>query len=186
MRPLTDEEVTLLFEKLSKYIGNNIKLLLESPDGETEYVFRLIKNRVYYMSVEVLKQTGVFSKELLLHCGTCFGQFSKSGKFRLSITALDYIAKYATSKVWLKNNGEQNFVYGNHVLKAHIARISENATKYGGVVVLSTSNVPLGFGVLAKSTDDFKGADPSAIYVFNQADVGQFLRIEGDHGKDDD
>lgn len=31
--------------------------------------------------------------------GTCFGKFSKTGKFRLHITALDFLAQYAKFKV---------------------------------------------------------------------------------------
>ena len=39
----------------------------------------------------------------LVSLGTCFGKFSKSGKFKLHITALDYLAQYAKYKVrfWL-------------------------------------------------------------------------------------
>jgi len=35
----------------------------------------------------------------LVSVGTCFGKFSKSGKFKLHITALDYLAQYAKYKV---------------------------------------------------------------------------------------
>lgn len=35
----------------------------------------------------------------LVSLGTCFGKFSKSGKFKLHITALDYLAQYAKYKV---------------------------------------------------------------------------------------
>lgn len=35
----------------------------------------------------------------LVSLGTCFGKFSKSGKFKLHITALDYVAQYAKYKV---------------------------------------------------------------------------------------
>lgn len=174
MRLLTEEELVAFFEKLSKYIGENVRHLVEGR------VFRLIGKKVYYISEEMLRQASVFGRDELVHCGTCFGQFSAAGKFRLSISALDYISKYAKAKVWVKNSGEQNFVYGNHVLKAHVARLSENAVKYGGVVVMSMSNVALGFGVLAKSGDELKTADPTAIFVFNQADVGQYLRVEGE------
>ena len=63
-------------------------------------------------------------------------------------------------------------------MKAHIARISENALKYEGVIVYNMDNVPLGFGVLAKSADEMKNSDPTAIYVYNQADIGEYLRVE--------
>ncbi len=36
----------------------------------------------------------------------------------------------------------------------------------------------MGFGVLAKSAEDLKHADPTAIYVYNQSDLGEYLRIE--------
>lgn len=35
----------------------------------------------------------------LISLGTCFGKFSKSGKFKLHITALDHMAQYAKFKV---------------------------------------------------------------------------------------
>lgn len=35
----------------------------------------------------------------LVSLGTCFGKFSKSGKFKLHITCLDYLAQYAKFKV---------------------------------------------------------------------------------------
>ncbi len=180
MRPLTDEELTLLFEKLKKYIGTNIKHLIEETDSDGPRVFRMIKKRVYLMTESMVKLCSAIAKEHILHGGICLGQFSKTGKFRLGVTALGILTKYSSTKVWLKSSGEQNFLYGNHVLKAHIARISENALKYTGVIIMTLSNVPLGFGVMAKSSQEFKEADPSAIYVFNQSDVGEYLRIESD------
>ena len=47
MRPLTEDETKELFEKLSKYIGENIKLLIDRPDGN--YCFRLAKDRIFYV-----------------------------------------------------------------------------------------------------------------------------------------
>lgn len=35
----------------------------------------------------------------LVSIGTCFGKFSKTGKFKLGITSLDWLAKYAKYKV---------------------------------------------------------------------------------------
>lgn len=39
-------------------------------------------------------------------------------------------------------------------------------------------DVPLGFGVTAKSTTECRTADPNAIVVFHQADCGEYLRAE--------
>ena len=83
------------------------------------------------------------SRPNLVSLGVCFGKFSKTGKFRLHITALDYLAQYAKYKVWIKPNGELPFLYGNHVVKAHLGRITDDTPEHAGVVVLSMSGVAL-------------------------------------------
>lgn len=110
----------------------------------------------------------------------CFGKFTKGGRFMLQVTCLDYIAKYAEKKVWVKATGEQNFLYGNHVLKAHMAKITEGCERNQGVVVCTLSDMPIGFGILGRAPEEFKLMDPTAIVVINQADVGEYLRLEGD------
>ncbi|EDV24330.1 60S ribosome subunit biogenesis protein NIP7-like protein [Trichoplax sp. H2] len=177
MRPLTAEETKTFFEKLAKYISpENIKLLLDRPDAS--YCFRLHKDRVFYASEKIMLTANNFARKELVSFGTCFGKFTKTGKFRLYMTALDYLAPYAQFKVWVKPNGEQSFLYGNHVLKSHLGRITDSTSKYQGVIVMSMSDVPLGFGVSAKSTQECRRADPSSIVTFHQADVGEYLRTE--------
>lgn len=39
------------------------------------------------------------ARENLVSLGTCFGKITKSGKFRLNITALDFLAPYAKVSV---------------------------------------------------------------------------------------
>jgi 60S ribosome subunit biogenesis protein NIP7 len=80
------------------------------------------------------------------------------------------------------------FLYGNHVVKAHLGRITEDTPEHQGVVVFSMSDVPLvcgfrtiahlpltsdlqGFGVTARSTVDTRKLDPTSIIVFHQAYV---------------
>ncbi|KAJ3080920.1 ribosome biosynthesis protein nip7 [Quaeritorhiza haematococci] len=112
----------------------------------------------------------------MISLGTCIGKFTKTGKFRLQITALEVLGQYAKYKVWVKPNGEMPFLYGNHVLKAHLGRITEDTPEHQGVVIYSMSDVPLGFGVTARSTQDARKLDPSGIVVFHQADIGEYLR----------
>uniref|UniRef100_A0A1S4MXP6 60S ribosome subunit biogenesis protein NIP7 homolog n=1 Tax=Pediculus humanus subsp. corporis TaxID=121224 RepID=A0A1S4MXP6_PEDHC len=176
MKHLTEERLKLVFEKLSKYIGGNVKLLIDRPD-ET-YCFREFKNRVYYMSEKILGLSSNINPDNLKSVGTCIGKFTKSGKFQMHITALNILAPYAQYKIWLKPTAEQQFLYGNHVLKSGLGRITENTAKYQGVVVYSMTDVPLGFGVAAKSTAECKLADPITIVCFRQADVGEYIRSE--------
>uniref|UniRef100_A0AAY5KY43 60S ribosome subunit biogenesis protein NIP7 homolog n=1 Tax=Esox lucius TaxID=8010 RepID=A0AAY5KY43_ESOLU len=157
-------------------IGENIKLLVDRPDGT--YCFRLHNDRVYYISERILKLATNISRDKLVSVGTCFGKFTKTLKFRLHITALDFLAPYAKFKVWVKPGQEQSFLYGNHVLKSGLGRITENTNQYQGVVVYSMSDVPLGFGVAAKSTQECRRVDPMSIVVFHQADIGEFIRSE--------
>ena len=145
MRPLTEEETKIFFEKLSKYIGDNIKLLIDREDGT--YCFRLHRDRVYYVSEKIMKQViwcvekniqlfitflqaSNVARENLISLGTCFGKFTKTRKFRLHITALDFLAPYAQHKIWAKTGAEQQFLYGHHVMKSGLGRITENTPKY--------------------------------------------------------
>jgi len=44
------------------------------------------------------------------------------------------------------------YLYGNHVIKAHIARMTENIPQYGAVCIFNLNDLPLGFGVAARGT----------------------------------
>jgi len=176
MRPLTEEETRTFFEKLANYIGRNIKFLIDRNDEE--HCFRLHKEKVYYLSVKLLKAADVFSRDELISVGTCFGKFTKTRKFRLHITCLEYLAAYAKFKIWIKPSGVMPFLYGNNVLKAHLGRITENTPKYQGVVFFSMSDMPLGFGRTAQSTTECRKLDPTSVVAFHQADVGEYLREE--------
>jgi len=45
--------------------------------------------------------------------------------------------------MWVKSNGEMPFVYGNHVVKAHVGRLGEDVVEHQGVVVYTMGDVPL-------------------------------------------
>lgn len=150
MRPLTDVETKTLFEKLASYTGRSLNNLLtdtlpsstpqKTPD---RFVFRISGDRVYYVRESLANLAVSVARDQLLSLGTCLGKFTKTGKFRLHITALDVIAPHARYKVWVKANGEMPFLYGGHVVKAHVGRWSEDAPEHAGVVVMSMNDTPL-------------------------------------------
>ncbi|KAI3413358.1 hypothetical protein GPALN_010854 [Globodera pallida] len=177
MRPLTDEETEMLTKKLSNYIGDNIRLLLERDDGT--YVFRMHRDRVYYCSEELSRQAACVTRKRLLSFGTCMGKFTHSGKrFFLHITGLDYLAPYASGRVWLKPQAEQQFLYGNNVVKSGVSRMSDGVEANRGVIVYNMAELPLGFGVVAKSTSDCRRAEPTALVLLHQSDLGEYIRNE--------
>ena len=153
MRPLTDTETKTLFEKLANYTGRSLTNLLTDtappPTSSAKstapdrYVFRIQKDRVYYVRETLANLATSVARDSLLSLGTCLGKFTKTGKFRLHITALDVIAPHARYKVWVKANGEMPFLYGGHVVKAHVGRWSEDCPEHQGVVVMSMSDTPL-------------------------------------------
>lgn len=53
------------------------------------------------------------------------------------------IARYAKYRVWVKANGEMPYLYGNHVLKAHVGKISEDTPEHQGVVIYAMNDAPL-------------------------------------------
>ncbi|KAJ1522682.1 hypothetical protein ONE63_001845 [Megalurothrips usitatus] len=176
MKRLSEERTKILFQKLSDYIGSNIKMLIDRPDGT--YCFREKRDRVYYVSEKILALGESVNPDNLICLGICFGKFTKSNKFHLHITALTYLAPYAQHKIWVKPTMEQQFLYGHHILKSGLGRITENTARYQGVIVYSMSDVPLGFGKAARSTAECKHTDPLSIICFHQADVGEYIRCE--------
>uniref|UniRef100_A0A7S2S5A9 60S ribosome subunit biogenesis protein NIP7 homolog n=1 Tax=Eucampia antarctica TaxID=49252 RepID=A0A7S2S5A9_9STRA len=179
MRPLTEDETKLLFQKLAEYIGKSIEQMINRKDER--HCFRLMKDRVYYVSESAMKYSASISRDNILHFGTCLGKFSKSGKFRLHVTALDYLSQYAKYKVWVKPSAEMSFLYGNNILKSGLARITESTPQYAGVVVYNMSDLPLGFGVSAQNTEACKDLEPMGNVVLHQADIGEYLRgVEDD------
>lgn len=52
-------------------------------------------------------------RDQLASVGTCFGKFTKTGKFKLHITALDYLAQYAKVRELIRyiNINKANIIY---------------------------------------------------------------------------
>ncbi|KAI0545707.1 60S ribosome subunit biogenesis protein NIP7 [Xylaria curta] len=182
MRPLTEEETKILFEKLANYTTDLKPLiapLSDSPDAD-RYVFRLIKDRVYYVLLSIANRMTALEpprtlKTLKIHKGAVpIGTL----KFRLHITALPILAAHARYKIWIKPNGVMPFLYGSHISKAHVGRWTEDCPSNVGVIVYDMSDSPIGFGVSARSTAEARRLDPTGIVVFRQADCGEYLRDE--------
>ncbi|EDN09388.1 60S ribosome subunit biogenesis protein Nip7 [Histoplasma capsulatum] len=188
MRALTETETKTLFSKLANYTGRSLNNLIAPPassategdqsSADDRHVFRLHGSRVYYVRLSIANLATAVPRENLLSLGTCIGKFTKTGKFRLHITALDVIAPHARYKVWIKPNGEMPFLYGGNIVKAHVGRWSEDCPEHSGVVVYSMDDTPLGFGVTARSTAEARRLDSTSIATFRQADIGEYLREE--------
>jgi 60S ribosome subunit biogenesis protein NIP7 len=143
MRPLTEPETQTLFAKLANYTGRSLTQLIQpGPDGE-RHVFRIQNSRVYYVREEIANLATSVARDSLLSLGTCIGKFTKTGKFRLHITALDIIAPHARYKVWVKPNGEMPYLYGSNIVRAQVGRWSEDCPEHQCVVVYSMNDTPL-------------------------------------------
>lgn len=116
MRPLTESETSTLFSKLANYIGSNLVHLVDTPDDVSlsrpqrrapadlwallqPHVFRLHRSRVYYVRESLMRQAISVPRANLISLGVCLGKFSKTEKFRLHITGLDLMGRYAKNKV---------------------------------------------------------------------------------------
>ncbi|PLB51252.1 60S ribosome subunit biogenesis protein Nip7 [Aspergillus steynii IBT 23096] len=178
MRQLTEEELKTMLGKLAVYTGRSLNNLITSEDEGDRYVFRLHGNRVYYMRLSLANLATSIPRSNLLTVGTCMGKFTKTGKFRVHLTALDIIAPHARYKVWIRDNGQMPFLYGSSVLGAHVGRWSEDIPEHQGVVVYNMDDTPLGFGITARSTAELKKMAPTSIAVHSQSDLGLYLREE--------
>ena len=77
------------------------------------------------MSEKLMRMATNFKGSDLLAMGTCFAKITHSGKIHLQITCVDHLAKHALHKVWLKASAENSFLYGNHVTKQGLGRITD-------------------------------------------------------------
>lgn len=84
----------------------------------------------------------------------------------------------AQYKVWVRSSSEMSFLYGNHILKSGIARMTEDVPQYAGLIVMSAAGTPLGFGIAAQTTDRLRDADPTMVAILHQGDIGEYLRVE--------
>lgn len=76
-------------------------LISHLVDSQVRMEPRLTSYRVYYLPLPMLHHAISIARPNLVSLGTCFGKFSKTGKFKLGITCLDWLAKYAKYKVSL-------------------------------------------------------------------------------------
>jgi 60S ribosome subunit biogenesis protein NIP7 len=145
MRQLTEQELQTLLAKLAGYTGRSLNNLIvpQSDSEEERHVFRLQGNRVYYVKKSLADLSTSFPRDTLLSLGICIGKFTKTGKFRIHITALDVIAPHARYKVWIKDNGIMPYLYGSNVVKAHVGRWSEDIPEHTGVLVYDSNDTPL-------------------------------------------
>ncbi|KAI5190419.1 60S ribosome subunit biogenesis protein NIP7 [Nematocida minor] len=173
MRPLKEEEFAKIEKKLRQYIGNNISSFL-NPLNELVYHHQ----KIYYVRKDLLKKASILPKDNLVCIGTCIGRFTKGENFRLKITGLHVLMMYSTCKIKVKQTSEMNILYGNHVQRAHLCGVAPDLKKNAGVVLTTSSSIPLGFGVMTKSGSEVVAGDRTAIVVVRHGDTGEYLRDE--------
>ena len=178
MRPLTEQESKQLFDKLAKYIGGNTKHLLEPRSNGVEWVFRLHDHRIWYMPSPLAKLSSCIAKKNLMGIGVLIAKITHHDHIRIQVTALDVIAPLALFKVWVKPNQEQSYLYGNHISRAGLGRITEDTPQYQGVAVFNMGDIAIGFGVAAQGTMQCRRCEMNTTVLFHEADVGEYLRDE--------
>jgi 60S ribosome subunit biogenesis protein NIP7 len=176
MRQLTEIETKKLLEKLAKYIGPNTKHLLDRKDEE--HCFRFHKNRVWYLPTRLAKAASSVARKNLMAIGVLFAKMTHHDHIRIQITALDNIAQFAMFKVWVKPAQEQSYMYGNHITRTGLGRITENTPQYQGVAVFNMADIPMGFGVTAQGTLQCRKCEMNTNVLFHEADIGEYLRNE--------
>lgn len=97
------KRIASVYKRTKSIMSGNINyILLDSSllkkEGNSESMVR--------MAVSV-------GRDQLASVGTCFGKFTKTGKFKLHITALDYLAQYAKVRELIRyiNINKANIIY---------------------------------------------------------------------------
>lgn len=77
MRPLTETETKTLFDKLANYTGASLKQLIAPREDGDRYVFRLHRDRVYYVLLSIANLATSIARDNLSSLGICLGTFSQ-------------------------------------------------------------------------------------------------------------
>lgn len=77
--------------------------------------------------------------------------------------------------MWIKPGAEHSLLYGNLVVNSGLGGITVNTSQYQEILVYSMADIPLGFEVAVKSTQDCRKVDPMAIVVVHLADIGEYV-----------
>ncbi|EXC16950.1 60S ribosome subunit biogenesis protein NIP7-like protein [Morus notabilis] len=101
MRHLDEAEATLVFEKIFKFMSNNLKNIVENPSHEGpdanpgRYCCRLNKTKVYYMNESLFKRATNIARSNLISLGTCIGKITHGGNFHLLVQCFSPLASNA-------------------------------------------------------------------------------------------
>ncbi|KAG0419603.1 60S ribosome subunit biogenesis protein NIP7 like protein [Dictyocoela roeselum] len=173
MRELNAEEESVVTKKIETFTGpETLKLITANSK------LYLSEKLVLLISTDIYKKTSNIAKKNLKSAGTIVGRFTRSHKFKIIATFLDYLAKNALNKVYVKNSAEMNVLYGNNVIKAHLLKIPENLNANAPVVIFNQNDVPLGFGITSRSSASLSRAERNTLAIIVQSDNGEYLRNE--------
>lgn len=76
MRPLTESETHDLFKKLASFAGPSLKNLIAPLNNSSQadrYVFRVHRQRIYYVLLSHANLASSIARDKLLSLGTCLG-----------------------------------------------------------------------------------------------------------------
>uniref|UniRef100_A0ACD5ZS22 Uncharacterized protein n=1 Tax=Avena sativa TaxID=4498 RepID=A0ACD5ZS22_AVESA len=153
MRPLDEKETTMVFEKLFKFTGPNLKHLLERPsaEGPTRSPAATASASTRTASSTPPSRSSAVPPP----------SPARASPGSAPPSASSPTAEPSTSP--------------NSVPKSALTRITENTKSGDGVVVMSMADVPLGFGVAARGAQDCRKADTNVVVVLHQSDAGEYL-----------
>ncbi|MBI4447510.1 hypothetical protein HY643_00875 [Candidatus Woesearchaeota archaeon] len=127
----------------------------------------------YFLATKSLIQIKDKIKITPLLVGLYLGE-EKEGKFAPSLALLEIIAKTSTNKVFIKDIGEMDFIYGKKLRSRHILKI-EGETKVGFLKLIQNEHDEnLGLGKISKEIKE------GGTIIKNKMDRGDFLRREMD------
>ncbi len=69
MRPLTEPETKTLFTKLASYTGDSLKNLIAPLEDGDRFVFRLHRDRIYYVRLSIANLATAVARDRLLSLG---------------------------------------------------------------------------------------------------------------------
>merc|ERR1712224_595947 len=104
---VVDSQNKNVYEKFFQFVGENVHNI--DQNDEKLFFFRIKNEHVYLVRDDLIRYSSSLPRVNLISYGTCVGKFSHSGRFHLTIGALDMISQHSLNKVWLHRGSELKF-----------------------------------------------------------------------------
>ncbi|MHA1807768.1 MAG: PUA domain-containing protein [Candidatus Thorarchaeota archaeon] len=152
-----------------KILGNLVPVMLVRGESQSFYLIPGDWLRSMNMGFEgfTLSSLGIWMGDM------------SDGRFRLSISILENIARFTDRHLVVSKRGAESFTYGRSILRESVVSISPRLKRRQRVIVKDTQGNCIGLGALSVDAARIDRLGPEKLVAKNLVDIGWYIRRLG-------